>query len=104
MPDMPAIAEEVDLDATITNPTTALATARTTTEIMTWRVPVMRVMEKVPKIVVSCRWHEEDPRAQVSVITVGSIPRVSPPRFHEGLVKDRPDTVREAGSAPSDRL
>jgi hypothetical protein len=70
--------DELDLDTIITNPTTALATARTTTEIVIWLVPVLRVIEKVPKIVVSCRGHEEDPRAQVSVITVGSVPRVSP--------------------------
>ena len=78
IPDIPAMLDELDLDTIITNPTTALATARTTTEIVIWLVPVLRVIEKVPKIVVSCRGHEEDPRAQVSVITVGSVPRVSP--------------------------
>ena len=78
IPAIPAMLDELDLDTIITNPTTALATARTTTEIVIWLVPVLRVIEKVPKIVVSCRGHEEDPRAQVSVITVGSVPRVSP--------------------------
>jgi hypothetical protein len=55
MPDIPAMLDELDLDATMANPTTALATASTTAEITIWLVPVLRVIEKVPKIVVSCR-------------------------------------------------
>ncbi|HEY8621032.1 MAG TPA: hypothetical protein VIM01_13270, partial [Dermatophilaceae bacterium] len=58
MPDIPAIPamlDELDLDATMANPTTALATASTTAAITIWLVPVLRVIEKVPKIVVSCR-------------------------------------------------
>jgi len=55
MPDIPAMLDELELAATITNPTTAPAIARTTAEITIWLVPVLRVIEKVPKIVEWCR-------------------------------------------------
>jgi hypothetical protein len=49
MPDIPAIPamlDELDLDATMANPTTAPAMARTTAAITILRVPVLRVIEK----------------------------------------------------------
>jgi hypothetical protein len=53
IPAIPAMLDELDeldLDATMANPTTALATARTTAEITMLRVPVLRVIEKSSQI------------------------------------------------------
>jgi len=97
IPDIPAMLDELDLDATITNPTTALATASTTAAITIWLVPVLRVIEKVPKIVVSCRGHEEDPLAQVSTLTVDFPPLDFPGGFDESLVKARRRWLKRVG-------
>jgi hypothetical protein len=77
IPAMPTMPDELDLVAIITNPTTALATTRTTAAITIWLVPVLRVMEVSSQDRGAVLGHDEDPQAQVSVIRVDSAPRDS---------------------------
>ena len=84
-----ARADDVDVvESIMTTTTLATATARTTAEITIRRIPFKLFMcGVIPKVVVPCWSHTEDPHQQVSEITLDSAPRDSPPLFHEGSVK-----------------
>jgi hypothetical protein len=75
-----ARADDVDLvESIMTTTTLATTTARTTAEITIRRIPFKLFMcGVIPRVVVPCWSHTEDPRQQVSEITLGCAPRESP--------------------------